>query len=203
VSDAAPTTTPELVASAGAPLGSADATRRWALRFGDGRERFPGVTRLEGWAASVELGAMGAQRSERALVEIALPVVLSDGAGPYLIDAAGRLVLALAPHPRMAGVSVAMGEAAPAHAVGLVERRGDGPVWRWIARADVPPAGRVEALDGLDAAGDRDEGLTNIPSATQEGSNLTDLSDKFLSEEEVSITNSSSPLNNSQISFAQ
>jgi hypothetical protein len=45
--------------------------------------------------------------------------------------------------------------------------------------------------------------LTNIPSATQEGSNLTDLSDKFLSEEEVSITNSSSPLNNSQISFAQ
>jgi hypothetical protein len=45
--------------------------------------------------------------------------------------------------------------------------------------------------------------LTNIPSATQEGSNLTDLSDMFLSEEEVSITNSISPLNNSQISFAQ
>ncbi len=45
--------------------------------------------------------------------------------------------------------------------------------------------------------------LTNIPSATQEGSHLTDLSDMFLSEEEVSITNSSSPLNNSQISFAQ
>ena len=160
MSDAAPPTIPELVASAGAPLGSADATRRWALRFGDGRERFAGVTRPEGRAASAALGAMGPQRSERALVEIALPVVLSDGAGPYLIDAAGRLVLALAPHPRIAAASIAMGDAAPAHLVGLVERQGDdGPVWRWIARADVPPSGRVAALDALDEAGDRDEAI--------------------------------------------
>ena len=44
--------------------------------------------------------------------------------------------------------------------------------------------------------------LTNIPSTTQEDSNLTDLSDMFLSEEDASITNSSLTLNNSQISFA-
>lgn len=45
--------------------------------------------------------------------------------------------------------------------------------------------------------------LTDIPSATQEGSNHTDLSNMFLSEEEVSVTNSRWPLNNSQIRFAQ
>jgi hypothetical protein len=47
--------------------------------------------------------------------------------------------------------------------------------------------------------------LTNIPYPTQEDSNLTDLSDMFLSEEEgeeASITNNSLTLNNSQISFA-
>jgi hypothetical protein len=44
--------------------------------------------------------------------------------------------------------------------------------------------------------------LTNIPSASQEDANLTDLSDMLLSEEEASIANSSSTLNNSQISFA-
>ena len=160
MSDATPPAIPELVASAGAPLGSADATRRWALRFADGRERFPGVTRLEGWAATATLGAMGPERSERALVEIALPVVLSEGAGPYLVDAEGRLVLALGPHPRIAGASVAMGEAAPEHVVGLVERQGDGPVWRWTARGDVPAVGRVRALDALDAVADREAALS-------------------------------------------
>lgn len=44
--------------------------------------------------------------------------------------------------------------------------------------------------------------LTNISSTTQEDSNLTDLSDMFLSEEDASITNNISTLNNSQISFA-
>jgi hypothetical protein len=36
--------------------------------------------------------------------------------------------------------------------------------------------------------------LTNIPSTTQEDSNLTDLSDMLLSEEEANIANSSSPM---------
>ena len=39
--------------------------------------------------------------------------------------------------------------------------------------------------------------LTNIPSTTQEDSNLTDLSNMLLSEEEASIANSNSTLNNS------
>jgi hypothetical protein len=144
---------PELVACEGAALGSSDPTRRWALRFADGRERFAGVTRIEGFAA-VEALAEEAD-PDRALVQVTLPVVLSDGAGPHLVDADGRLVLALGPHPHVAGASVAMGEAAPAHAIGLVERAGDGPLWRWVARALVAPAERVAALDALDAAADR------------------------------------------------
>ena len=43
--------------------------------------------------------------------------------------------------------------------------------------------------------------LTNLPSPTQDNSNLTDLSDLFLSEES-SIANNSLAFNNSQISFS-
>jgi hypothetical protein len=144
---------PELVACEGAALGSSDPTRRWALRFPDGVERFAGLTRIEGFAVADALA--GEADPDRALVPVTLPVVLSDGAGPHLVDADGRLVLALGAHPAIAGASVAMGEAAPAHAVGLVERAGDGPLWRWVARARVAPGDRVEALDALDAAPDR------------------------------------------------
>jgi hypothetical protein len=89
-------------------------------------------------------------------VQVTLPVVLSDGAGPHLVDADGGLVLALGPHPHIAGASVAMGEAAPDHAIGLVEAAGDGGVWRWVARARVAPEGRIAALDDIDAAPDRE-----------------------------------------------
>ncbi len=132
---------PELVSCEGAALGASDATRRWALRFADGEERFRGVTRVEGAAAAGALA--GVADPSRALVQVTLPVVLSDGAGPHLVDADGRLVLALGPHPHLRGASVAMGEAVPHHAVGLVERVGDGPVWRWVARRRVPAAARV------------------------------------------------------------
>lgn len=145
---------PELVASEGAALGAPDPTRRWALRFPDGAVRFPGVTRIEGFAAAEALA--GEPDPDRALVQVTLPVVLSDGAGPHLVDVSGRLVLALGPHPRIAGTSVAMGDAAPDHAVGLVERAGDGPLWRWVALARVGPEERVAALDAIDAAADRD-----------------------------------------------
>jgi hypothetical protein len=144
---------PELVASEGAALGASDPTRRWALRFPDGAVRFAGVTRGEGFAVAEALA--GEPDPDRALVQVALPVVLSDGAGPHLVDAAGRLVLTLGPHPRIAGASVAMGEAAPDHAVGLVERAGEGPLWRWVALARVAPGERVAALDAVDAAPDR------------------------------------------------
>lgn len=145
---------PELVASEGAALGSSDPTRRWALRFADGTVRFAGVTRIEGFAAAAPLGA--APDPDRALVQVTLPVVLSDGAGPHLVDADGRLVLALGPHPHIDGTSVAMGEAAPGHAIGLVEAAGEGGVWRWVARARVAPEGRIAALDAIDAAPDRE-----------------------------------------------
>lgn len=144
---------PELVASGGAALGSSDPTRRWALRFPDGAVRFAGVTRIEGFAAAEALA--GEPDPGRALVRVTLPVVLSDGAGPHLVDADGRLVLALGPHPHVAGTSVAMGEAAPDHAIGLVEPAGDGGLWRWVALARVAPGGRVAALDAIDAAPDR------------------------------------------------
>ncbi|HTI34871.1 MAG TPA: hypothetical protein VL422_14425 [Miltoncostaea sp.] len=145
---------PELVVCEGAALGSSDPTRRWGLRFPDGIIRFAGVTRIEGFAAAVALGAE--PDPDRALVQVTLAVVLSDGAGPHLVDADGRLVLALGPHPHIAGASVAMGEAAPDHAIGLVEAAGDGGVWRWVARARVAPEGRIAALDGIDAAPDRE-----------------------------------------------
>ncbi|MGE0026730.1 MAG: hypothetical protein AB7O78_02040 [Thermoleophilia bacterium] len=144
---------PELVASEGAALGGSDPTRRWALRFADGAVRFTGVTRTEGFAAAEALA--GEPDPDRVLVQVALPVVLSEGAGPHLVDADGRLVLALGPHPTVAGTSVAMGEAAPDHAIGLVEPAGDGGLWRWVARARVTPGERVAALDAIDAAPDR------------------------------------------------
>ncbi len=84
---------------------------------------------------------------------ITLPVVLSDGAGPYVLDADGRITLVLAPHPAVAGAHLAMGEAAPDHRIGLV-RPVAGPVWEWVARAEVAAARRVDALDALDAVAD-------------------------------------------------
>ena len=143
-----------LVASPRAPAGSGDPSRRWALAFPDGIERFAGVTRPEAEAAAPALGAIGPAGWEAALVEVTLAVVLSEGAGPYMLDAAGRITLVLGPHPALPGVHLAMGEPAPHHRIGLVRRRADGPVWEWIARRDVAPEGRVAALDGLDAVPD-------------------------------------------------
>lgn len=140
-----------LVEAPRAPAGAGDPSRRWALAFADGADRFAGVTRPEGEAAAAVLARTPPGRWDAALVEVVLAVVLSDGAGPYLIDAAGRITLVLAPHPALEGAHVAMGEPAPDHRIGLVRRLPGGPVWEWIVRADVPPERRVAALDGLDA----------------------------------------------------
>ena len=107
--------------------------------------------RTEGQAAVTWLGSLAATEWEAALIPVTLPVVLSDGAGPYLLDAAGRLILAVAPHPRIAGARVAMGPAEPRHPIGLVRPAPGGEGWRWIARAEVAPERRLEALDALDA----------------------------------------------------
>lgn len=142
-----------LVPAPSAPAGSADATRRWALAFPDGTVRFPGVARTEAQAVLPALQGADAAGWDAFLVQIELPVLLSDGAGPHLLDAAGRLTLALGPHPALAGQRVAMGEPAPHHRIGLVAQV-DGRLWRWTVDAEVAPARRVDELDRLDAATD-------------------------------------------------
>lgn len=137
-----------------APAGSGDPSRRWALAFPDGADRFAGVTRPEAQAATPALIGLGADRWDDGLVEVTLAVVLSEGAGPYAIDARGRITLVLAPHPVLHGAHLAMSEPAPEHRIGIVRRRADGPVWEWIARRDVPPEERVAALDGADGVAD-------------------------------------------------
>jgi hypothetical protein len=149
-----PDTEIRIVAAPRAPAGSGDVSRRWALSFPDGAERFAGVTRPEAQAATAALVALGADRWDDGLVEVTLAVVLSEGAGPYMIDSRGRITLVLGPHPAIPATHLAMGEPTPEHRVGLVRRRADGPVWQWAARRDVPPEGRVAALDALDAVTD-------------------------------------------------
>ncbi|MGA0068433.1 MAG: hypothetical protein ACO3PB_03090 [Miltoncostaeaceae bacterium] len=143
----------EVIRAPDAPLGGGDPTRRHAVRDG-ARVLMPGLTAPEAEAAAGWLA--GIPEPDRALVlsEVTLPVLLTDGAGPHLLDADGSLVLVLGRHPRIEGVHVAMGAPAPRHAVGAVRRRAGGG-WIWLARAEVPEAGRVAALDGVDAAPDR------------------------------------------------
>ena len=120
----------------------------------DGTTRFPGVTRVEAAAAAPALGSVHAGRWSSALVEVTLAVVLTEGAGPYTLDATGRITLVLGPHGAVADVHLAMGEPGPSHRVGLVRRHADGPVWEWVVYADIEPDGRVGALDDLDAVTD-------------------------------------------------
>lgn len=141
----------EIVASPGAPAGSADPSRRWALAPPDGAPRFPGLTRPEGDAAIAALGVLDPGAWGVHLVQVTLAVVLSDGAGPYLLDVDGRITLVLGAHPTIPAAHLAMGEAAPDHRLGLVRRVGDGPAWEWLADARVPPPERIAALDALDA----------------------------------------------------
>lgn len=143
----------EVVPSPDAPLGRADVTRRWAIAPGDGAPAFPGVTTTEADRFGAALAALPAARRAEALVPVVLPVVLSDGAGPYLLGAAGDLVLAVAPHPARDGDHVAIGPGAPGtHRVGVAAPREDG-LWEWVVRADVADADRVAALDDLASAG--------------------------------------------------
>lgn len=135
-----------------APMAAGDPTRVHAVRA-DGRVLMPGLTRPEAQGACEWLRHVPAHDRWLALAEVVLPVVLTDGAGPHLLDADGGLVLALAPHPSIAGARVAMGAPSPLHAVGLVRPVGDGG-WSWLARAEVDDAGRVAALDALDAVVD-------------------------------------------------
>ena len=145
-----------LVPAPGAPAGASDATRRWALAFPDGVIRFAGLTPEEAAALPAAMDGWAPGRWDRALVEVALPVIVSDGAGPYLLDATGRITLALGDHPTLPGLRVAMGEARPRHRVGLVRPTGEARVWEWRWDAEVDPEMRVAALDALDGVADAD-----------------------------------------------
>jgi hypothetical protein len=135
-----------------APMAAGDPTRVHAVRSDD-RVLLPGLTRPEAEAACEWLRHVPPGDRPLALAEVTLPVVLTDGAGPHLLDADGGLVLALAPHPSLAGARVAMGAPSPRHAVGLV-RPLPGGGWLWMARVEVDEADRVPALDALDAVTD-------------------------------------------------
>jgi len=141
------------VAAPDAPAGRADPTRRWALAFPDGATRFAGVTRPEAERSAPALGELAPAELARTLVEVELPVLMADGAGPYLLDHDGRLTLAIAGHPAIAGAAVAMGEPRAGHRLGLARAGRDG-VWRWLGVAEVAPERRVAALDELDALPD-------------------------------------------------
>ena len=143
-----------MVPAPDAPAGASDVTRRWALAFPDGVRRFAGVAPHEGEAAWAVLSQMPPARWDRMLVEITLPVVLSDGAGPYLLDAEGRVTLALGAHPAVPETRVAMGEASPGHRIGALRRIEGTHVWEWLCDAVVAPADRVDALTSLDEAPD-------------------------------------------------
>ena len=121
-------TQPTLVEAPSAPLGATDATRRWAIARSDGRVRFPGVTRSEGEAAIELLRELDRVDWDDALIEVVLPVVLSDGAGPHLLAADGSLVLVLGEHPSIVGAHVAMGQPSPDHLIGVVDRVRDARV---------------------------------------------------------------------------
>lgn len=143
-----------VIAAPDAPAGAADPTRRHALLFPDGRARFAGIAPDEADEVIPAMQGHPPADWDRLLVEVALPVVLSDGAGPYLLDDDGRVTLAIAAHPHVAEARVAMGAPSPGHRVGAVRRADGARLWEWIADAVVSPARRVEALDGIDRAAD-------------------------------------------------
>lgn len=141
-----------VVAVPDAALGAGDPTRRWGVRCPDDRVRWPGVTRFEA-VGLVQAGSALAATPDDVLAQVDLGVVLSDGAGPYLVDADGLLVLVVDVHPVLAGLHVAMGQPGPEWArIGAVRPLGSGGCWSWVCRADVPVSARIAVLDLLVAA---------------------------------------------------
>lgn len=146
----------DLVPCPQAPAGRADPTRRWAVRFPDGL-RLPGLTRPEAERAIPWLAGLEPTFRDDALVAIDLPAILAEGAGPYLLDARGRIVLAIADHPHLPGARVAMGQPADVRPIGLVRPAPGGRAngWVWSVRAEVGQERTVPALDALDALVDQ------------------------------------------------
>ncbi len=132
------------------PMSGGDRSRVHGV--GDGtRVLLPGLTRPEAEAACEWLSALDESDLALALAEVVLPVVLTGGAGPYLLDADGALMLALADHPAVPGARVVMGAVPGGSAVGAA-RPVSGPGWAWLVRACVDDTGRVRALDEMSDA---------------------------------------------------
>jgi hypothetical protein len=134
-----------------AALAGGDPGRRMAIRYPDGRDRHPGLTRPEAERAIPVLAEQAAW--DDLLIAIELPVLLSEGAGPHLVAADGALVLALADHPGLPGRIAMSASGVEGHLVGLVLLVTH-PLWVWRARALVSEVDRVGALDALDAVAD-------------------------------------------------
>ena len=149
----------QIVRADDAALGSGDPTRRWALADRRGAVRWPGLTRNEAHALAAALSGSGAVDPDTVLGQVDLGVVLSDGAGPYLVDADGVLVLAVAVHPRLDGLTIAMANTATDYVrIGVVRPLVAPAGWEWVVRAACPAADRIPALDELAATGSA-EGL--------------------------------------------
>ena len=133
-----------------APMSGGDPSRVHGVTDGT-RVLLPGLTRPEAEAACEWLAALDESDLPLALAEVVLPVVLTGGAGPYLLDANGALMLALAEHPAVPGARVVMGAVPGGSAVGAA-RPVSGPGWAWLVRARVDDADRVRALDEVDDA---------------------------------------------------
>jgi hypothetical protein len=133
-----------------AALGSGDPTRRWALADGQGVVRWPGLTRNEADALANVLSASGSVDPDAVLGQVELGVVLSDGAGPYLVDADGVLVLVVDAHPHLDGVAIAIANTATDRVrIGAVRPLAAPAGWEWVARAGCAAADRIGALDDL------------------------------------------------------
>lgn len=139
-----------VVACPQAALGTGDPTRRWGVMCADGVVRWPGLTTLEAEAFGRVLSADHPPASHDLLVQVELGVALSDGAGPYLVDTDGVLVLVVGQHPTLSDAYVALGPAAPDRdRIGVVRRAALAGGWRWSARVEVPGSVRIAVLDEL------------------------------------------------------
>ena len=138
----------DVLAVPDARLGASDVTRRWGMRRADGRIGWPGITAVEGDRAARGCDRCASSAFDNALVCIELGVVLSDGAGPYLVDVDGTLVLVLAQHPALSACHLAMSQYDDGHfRVGVVRDCAMNGWWRWEGFRDISADDQIVALD--------------------------------------------------------